>query len=686
VILALLALLQQLVQALVLTVAQPNGQQQLIVVANLVVKVVQHVLMPKPVLLVRLDMKAMELEDVDNAMREHTLLLVDLVLLALLVNGPLQQVLPVQIVSLKEDVMRVLQQLLVQLVRLDIKLMEMEDVQLVALDIILLQMVLLVLLVLVVNILMQDLSFVYPVQVIVLHVLRLLNVALAILDMDIHLDYALNVMQELIQQVEPILVNHAVLVCGQMQDPVLVQIVSLLLDVNFVLLQLLVPSVLLDIKVMEMEDVLHAVLELILLLVDLVLLVPMVNGQMLLALLVQIVSLEEDAILVVQQLLVLYVLPDIKQMEMEDAQLVMLDIILQQMVLLVLTALVVNIQIQHQVLVQVVVVVVILAHQCLPALFVALDMAIYLDNVLNVMEELIQQVEPAYVNHVLQELGLMQELVSVQIVFLLDVKHVLQQLNVQLVLQDIKVMEMEDVLNAQLELILLLLVDLVLLVLVVYGQTQALLLVQLVQVIVDFVQQLLLVPHVSPNSIYQVVPVMLVQRVPTLFLVLHHAQFVFPDVLHALVEAIVQAVQLVGTKIPLDLAINAWQTLILPQMEQPIIVLHALLPNTLMLAPLPAQIVSQDVMSVGMDQLVLHALLAIEKMEILVLNALLALILKPAQQLVKHVPSEAAQMMEPPLVYTVLMDVTHAQIPPLVTFVQMVMPKTQQIFVSDALL
>jgi len=56
-----------------------------------------------------------------------------------------------------------------------------------------------------------------------------------------------------------------------------------------VLLQSLVPSVLLDIKVMEMEDVLHAVLELILLLVDLVLLVPMVNGQMLLALLVQIV-------------------------------------------------------------------------------------------------------------------------------------------------------------------------------------------------------------------------------------------------------------------------------------------------------------------------------------------------------------------------------------------------------------
>jgi len=289
VILALLALLQQLVQALVLTVAQPNGQQQLIVVANLVVKVVQHVLMPKPVLLVRLDTKAMELEDVDNVMREHTLLLVDLVLLALLVNGPLQQVPPVQIVLLKEDVMHVLQQLLVQLVLLDIKLMEMEDVQLVVRDIILLQMVLLVLLVLVVNTLMQDLSFVYPVQVIVLLVLQLLNVALAILDMDIHLDYALNVMQELIQQVEPILVNHVVLVCGQMQDLVLVQIVSLLLDVNFVLLQPLVPSVLLDIKVMEMEDVLHAVLELILLLVDLVLLVPMVNGQMVLALLVQIV-------------------------------------------------------------------------------------------------------------------------------------------------------------------------------------------------------------------------------------------------------------------------------------------------------------------------------------------------------------------------------------------------------------
>lgn len=59
-------------------------------------------------------------------------------------------------------------------------------------------------------------------------------------------------------------------------------------------------------------------------------------------------------------------------------------------------------------------------------------------------------------------------------------------------------------------------------------------------------------------------------------------------------------------------------------------------------------------MSVGMDQLVLHALLAIEKMEILVLNVLLALILKPAQQLVKHVPSEAAQMMEPPPVYVII--------------------------------
>jgi len=234
VILALLALLQQLVQALVLTVAQPNGQQQLIVVANLVVKVVQHVLMPKPVLLVRLDTKAMELEDVDNVMREHTLLLVDLVLLALLVNGPLQQVPPVQIVLLKEDVMHVLQQLLVQLVLLDIKLMEMEDVQLVVRDIILLQMVLLVLLVLVVNTLMQDLSFVYPVQVIVLLVLQLLNVALAILDMDIHLDYALNVMQELIQQVEPILVNHVVLVCGQMQDLVLVQVITLKFNIHLI--------------------------------------------------------------------------------------------------------------------------------------------------------------------------------------------------------------------------------------------------------------------------------------------------------------------------------------------------------------------------------------------------------------------------------------------------------------------
>jgi len=218
-------------------------------------------------------------------------------------------------------------------------------------------------------------------------------------------------------------------------------------------------------------------------------------------------------------------------------------------------------------------------------------MAIHLANALNAVEELIQQVEPVYVKPVLLEHGLMQEMVFVQIVFLLGVKHALQQHNVQLVLLDTKVMEAEDVLNVLLELILLLLVDPVFLALADNGQAQALLLVHLVQLIVDFAQQPPLVPLVLLSFIWQVVPALLVLRVPILLLVQHHAQFVFLDVLHALVEVTVQAVQLVGTKIPQALAINAWQTLILPLMEQSAFVLHALLPNTLTLVLHPALIV-----------------------------------------------------------------------------------------------
>jgi len=63
----------------------------------------------------------------------------------------------------------------------------------------------------------------------------------------------------------------------------------LLLDAKHVLQQALVLSVLLDTRLMDMEDVLHAMLAHTLLLVDPVLLVPMVNGPMLQALLAQIV-------------------------------------------------------------------------------------------------------------------------------------------------------------------------------------------------------------------------------------------------------------------------------------------------------------------------------------------------------------------------------------------------------------
>jgi len=178
---------------------------------------------------------------------------------------------------------------LVLLVLLDMSLMNLADVIHVMLDLTLHQMGALVSLVLVVNTRMSELSFVHPVRVIVLLALQLLNVEVAILDMVIHWDHAHNALEELIQQAEPILANHAVLVCGQTQDLVFVQNVSILLVANFVLRQQLVPSVLLDIKEMDMEDVLHVLVEHILQLVDTVFLVLAVNGQILQVPAVQIV-------------------------------------------------------------------------------------------------------------------------------------------------------------------------------------------------------------------------------------------------------------------------------------------------------------------------------------------------------------------------------------------------------------
>jgi len=167
--------------------------------------------------------------------------------------------------------------------------MDLEAAVHAVLDTILHRMGALVSLVLVVNTRMSELSFVHPVRVIVLLVLQLLNVEVAILDMVIHWDHAHNAVEELIQQAEPILANHAVLVCGQTQDLVFVQNVSILLDVNFVLRQQLVPCARLDIKEMDMEDVLHVLVEHILRLVDTVFLVLAVNGQILQVPVVQIV-------------------------------------------------------------------------------------------------------------------------------------------------------------------------------------------------------------------------------------------------------------------------------------------------------------------------------------------------------------------------------------------------------------
>jgi len=99
---------------------------------------------------------------------------------------------------------------------------------------------------------------------------------------------------------------------------------------------------------------------------------------------------------------VLLVQLDIKQMEMEDAHLVMLDITPQQMVLLVPTAPVANTQIQPQALVQAAVVAVPLALQLHCVVSAALDMAIRLDYALDVMRELIQQAEPIPVKLVAQ--------------------------------------------------------------------------------------------------------------------------------------------------------------------------------------------------------------------------------------------------------------------------------------------
>jgi len=79
-------------------VAQQNGQRLDLVVAHHVAMAVLHARMVVPVLNVKLDTKVMEVEDVDYALLEHTLLLAVSVFLALQANGQLLEVILVQIV------------------------------------------------------------------------------------------------------------------------------------------------------------------------------------------------------------------------------------------------------------------------------------------------------------------------------------------------------------------------------------------------------------------------------------------------------------------------------------------------------------------------------------------------------------------------------------------------------------
>ena len=97
---ALLVLILQLDLLLALVVAQLNGQQLDLLLAQVVVLVVLHVLMAIPVLNVLLVMKAMEMEDVLNALLDNILQLAVPVVLVLMANGLLLEVEAAQVVEL----------------------------------------------------------------------------------------------------------------------------------------------------------------------------------------------------------------------------------------------------------------------------------------------------------------------------------------------------------------------------------------------------------------------------------------------------------------------------------------------------------------------------------------------------------------------------------------------------------
>ena len=94
-----LVLMQPLDPLTVLLVAQLNGQQLDLLLAQAVVLVVLHVLMAIPVLNVLLVMKVMEMEDVTHVMLDNILQLAVPVLLVLMTNGLLLEVVPAQVVE-----------------------------------------------------------------------------------------------------------------------------------------------------------------------------------------------------------------------------------------------------------------------------------------------------------------------------------------------------------------------------------------------------------------------------------------------------------------------------------------------------------------------------------------------------------------------------------------------------------
>jgi len=257
-------------------------------------------------------------------------------------------------------------------------------------------------------------------------------------------------------------------------------LVLTLLDAKHAQRQPLVALVRLDMKVITLEDAEYVMKEHILQPVDLVFLVLLVNGRSLEVISVKNVLKLMDVMLVVRLTPVPLVLLDSRLMEMEDVMLVMRGITQLQTAPLVLFVQMANTLTQDQVLAPPVQAIVKLVLRLLSVVAVTLDMAILRDIVVLALVELIQQAELALVKHAPLVPGLTQQIIAVNLVsILLDAKHVIQHPLVLCVLQDIRVMESEGVLLAMKEHILQL-VALVLLVLMANGQILQVLVVQIV--------------------------------------------------------------------------------------------------------------------------------------------------------------------------------------------------------------